>query len=367
MNRLAARPACMLLAACLPLILLLVLLPEPASWAAENEDVEAPDASPALDLPFTQEAPEGKTRASIPEVSFGGAHYVIAENEYHRGDLVLFGGSVEVRGDVLGSLVLIGGRGVVSGTVRGDVVGVASSIDLREGATVRDSVVSVAGSTQSAPGVRIGTGLVNVPFLDLSHFASGGSILSFLLWLAFWIKLLKAAFLFLAVVLLTAIFTERVGFCAGVLPNVAGRSFLWGLLVWVAATLAIIVMALTIVGIPVAILAWFAFKLVWWGGVAAVSCLIGQQVGRNIFGRSLTTFTATLLGFLIVVVVYMIPFVGGLAVGVIGLVGLGLMVTTRLGTRAPNGMFHAAPPGPPAAAGPLPAPVNTPAGPGAGI
>src|SRR5437867_9836973 len=238
--------------------------------------------------------------------------------------------------------------------------GCRSKIKVLDGTVIRGSLVNVCGSVEKAPEAEVGKDFVDLALLDFSRFVQGGSILSFLLWFVFWIKILKAAFLSLAVVALAAIFTDRIALCAGVLPGALGRSFLFGLLCWVGAVFSIIVMAITLIGIPFAILAGLVFKLVWWGGIAAVSCAAGQQIGRNVFGRSLSYFSATLLGYLLFVIVYLIPFFGGLVMGILGLIGLGLMAITRLGTRIPGSgppLFPGVPPPPAAPAAAATAPL----------
>jgi len=331
---------------------------DPKTGKLKRESVEEAEEAEEGQEPLPP-SPQRPARASTPSVSFGGGTYVIKENEHHRGDFVLLGGSVDVRGEVTGSLVLIGAQGTVSGEVKKDVVGIGSKIKVLDGTVIRGSLVNVCGSVEKAPEAEVGKDFVDLALLDFSRFVRGGSILSFLLWFVFWIKILKAAFLSLAVVALAAIFTDRIALCAGVLPGALGRSFLFGLLCWVGAVFSIIVMAITLIGIPFAILAVLVFKLVWGGGIAAVSCAAGQQIGRNVFGRSLSYFSATLLGYLLFVIVYLIPFFGGLVMGILGLIGLGLMAITRLGTRIPGSgppLFPGVPPPPaaPAAAGTAP-------------
>ena len=298
---------------------------------------------------------EGMVRAHTPDVALGGGHYVIRENEYHRGDFILFGGTIDVRGRVTGSLVLFGSQAEVTGTVGKDCVGIGSRVHLVNGAQIHGAVVNVLGRLDRGDEVTVGDEIVDLPFLDLSVFASGQSIVVFFLWLMFWVKVLKGAFLLLAVVLLTAIFTDRIAFAADVLPRAIGRSFLFGLLCWVCVVLAIILMAVTIIGIPFAILTGLAFKIVCWAGIAVVACAVGRNFGRNMLGRDIRPFAAALVGYLLLFVVYLIPFMGELIMGVVSVIGLGLLTITRLATREPgrNGL-HAPFPSSPAETPPAP-------------
>ena len=320
---------------------------------AEPEPSAEPEASPEDDPTF------GKTRSRTPETAFGGGHYVIGENEYHEGDFVLFGGTADIRGVVTGSLVLFGAQATVSGRIHQDVVSIASRVTLTDTAKVEGESVNILGQLHRSEGADIRSQVVDMPFIDLSMFGSGHSFLMFVLTLMFWIKLLKAAFLLLAVVVLTAVFTDRIAFGAEVLPRALGRSFLWGLLCWIVVVLATVLMAVTVIGLPLAILSGLAFKLVCWAGVAVVCCAMGTRVGRNVLGREIRPFAATLLGFLLLAIIYMIPLVGGLLMGVVTVMGLGVLTITRLATREPvkNGGKGAVPP--PAPPPPAHAPVPT--------
>jgi hypothetical protein len=320
--------------------------------AASDEEVEKKDDS----------ATEPRRRSMTPNVSFGRTHIVVGEDEYHDGDLVLLGGSVEVRGTVTRSLVLIGSRANISGEVNREIVAIASKVELREGARVGRELVNVLGRVDMEENVTIGQEFVNLPFIDLSAF-SGGSILGFIIKLILWIKLLLLALLFLAIVIISAIFADRIAFAADVLPSAWGRAFLFGLLVYLLWLVAAAVLVSSGIGAPLAGILWIGVTVLRWLGMAALFCAVGRQFGSNIFGRKLSYFGAILVGFLVYAIVYMIPFMGGIVKAIIGVTGIGLMVITRFGTRTPGQALSMAPVAPPPPPGPPPAAPPSPPGP----
>jgi cytoskeletal protein CcmA (bactofilin family) len=99
----------------------------------------------------------------------------------------------------------------------------------------------------------------------------------------------------------------------------------WGFLALVASPVAILLLALTLVGIPVAVLGLFALLTVLYAADILVGALIGRALLRPeerpaAFGRAL------LVGYGMVLLGHAIPFLG-IAVGVVSaLLGLGLFV-----------------------------------------
>ncbi len=103
------------------------------------------------------------------------------------------------------------------------------------------------------------------------------------------------------------------------------RTLGWGFLGIVATPVAIVLVALTLVGIPIAVLALFAYLVALYAADILVGALIGRALVRpserlGSFGRAL------LVGYGIVLVGHAIPFLG-LAVAVVsGLLGVGIVV-----------------------------------------
>jgi cytoskeletal protein CcmA (bactofilin family) len=233
------------------------------------------------------------------------SHEAILEGELAR-DLACFCGSLEVRGVV--------GRNVTARAERVQILGgarVGGDVDafLPEGETLEIAGgASVAGEARTNP-------IRDRRHDYLSHWRRPGFYVFFVIQFA-------AGFLFglLLHALAPRLFDADLR-GAGDFFRTAG----WGFLALVATPVAILLVALTLVGIPVAVLALFAFLTALYAADILVGALVGRALLRpgprpGSFGRSL------LVGYGIVLAGHAIPFLG-IAVGAVSaLLGLGLAV-----------------------------------------
>lgn len=302
-----------------------------APVGAAPESVEGDENTDA------EQAADTTTRRSpITGPLIGGGKYTVAPDEYHRGELVVIGGSLDMLGEQHGEIVLIGAHARIAGPVHGEVVAVASKVSLEDGARLEEGLVNVLGSLDEADGVEIRKQRVDLPLIDLSYFATGKSIFWVLLWLVFWIKLVTTAFLFLAIIVVAALVPGRIELAAEVFPAHWGRSFLFGLLACVGAALCIVLLAVSIIGIPLAMILGIAMKVIKWIGLAAIFLATGRQLLRSMTARTPSYFPGVLLGFFLFAIVNFIPIFGGILMLLLSITGIGLMVVTRLGTRVPG-------------------------------
>jgi len=102
-----------------------------------------------------------------------------------------------------------------------------------------------------------------------------------------------------------------------------------GLLVWVVAVPMIIIVTLTLIGIPLAILMalgmWLAGRL----GAAALVLIVGQALLKD----TDSDVGVAALGALLLGVVTMVPIIGGLVGLVVSFVSIGAVAITLFGTR----------------------------------
>jgi hypothetical protein len=124
-------------------------------------------------------------------------------------------------------------------------------------------------------------------------------------------------------------------------PFVAGG---YGLLVFVALPVALIIMIVTIILIPVAAIAVMLVPLAWLFGVIA----LGQEVGERftkainqVWAPVLSTGFGTFLLMLVLGFMEIIPCVGWLPSALVTLVSVGAAVMTWFGTRNPPGFIPA--------------------------
>jgi hypothetical protein len=245
---------------------------------------QAPAAAGAPETPSTQPAPPEPPPLPAPPARTG----------RHRGDVVRVGGSVRVDADetVDGDVAVIMGSATVDGHVTGDVAVVMGSLTLGPDAIIEGDVSTVGGSISRASGSRVDGKVSNV---GLGPMAAGGRMFPGFVMAPFaWRVGSLAATLWrvaiLAVLALLALavgrtWVEQIADHAAVDPWRAGLiGFFAEILLFPLCLVTIIVLAVSIIGIPLLLLLPFAFLallvvlLVGFTGVA-------YQVGRVLNAR----------------------------------------------------------------------------------
>lgn len=306
-------------------------------------------------------------------VSFGGKVDVPGEV---RGDVVSMGGSVDLGGSSKGDLAAIGGSVRVSGKVGGDVAAIGGDVALDKGAAVEGDVSVVGGRLTKEEGVsikgsvsQVGLGALRglLPALTRgglklalasgegskswsgSHWrhdadeeapSAGGRVLKAAAFLIFVIGLglvLGLAALFLPQETQAVAAAVRSDFwrCAGV-GTLMVILFLPGLLVLTVSILGIPL-------VPLAILAWCAAALF---GLGAFSLLLAERAAESLHKPLPAAPLAVVLGWLLLEA---LPLAGKLIGGFIGgtlsfagfllltcglVAGLGAVWNTRMGRKA---------------------------------
>lgn len=316
-------------------------------------------------LPVSPLFASGSQAVSVSDDSY------VPAGKVHEGDLVSVMGNVKVDGQVTGTVVVVLGSVEIKGKVDGDLVSIMSRAELGDAASVDGEFVNVGWTPIRSSGSTIGGEIVNVNFMNLIPFAGHGGGLSGLLRFLFILSLIKMALLFVTMVIIASLIPRRLSVMAAAFPTKWGWSFVVGILTYVGLWIAILFLALTLIGIPLALFLWFAGKALKWMGLAAILYLMGQTMGRNLWGRQLPHLASVLAGFVVFAVVSMIPGLGWAFSMCMSILALGLAVTTRFGSEpavagagavpgspAPPPVWAAAPAGAPSmGSGPGPDPA----------
>jgi uncharacterized RDD family membrane protein YckC len=260
----------------------------------------------------------------------------------------VFGSSRVTGGSVGDSVVSVFGTTRVNARVHGEVVAVFGNVELGPDAEIDGHISCVGGSVKRDPHAIVHGQVNNVAF-GPSFDGADGAFVGFHAWinqclflgrpLAFGADLLWAWWIAFALLgfyaLLALIFPRRIEKCMTTLDERPGFSILAALLTVLLTPIVIVLLCVTVVGIPVVpflVAALFfsslfgkAVMLTWLG--RCITKHLGDQVGRHVA-------VATLVGGGIMLLLYTVPVLGFILYKATGLLGLGVVVYTLiLGTR----------------------------------
>jgi hypothetical protein len=312
------------------------------------------------------------------QIVFGGT-YTLGPGQTLEGNLVILGGlaTLENGSMVRGDVTLTGGSLSVNGEIKGSITAVGGSISLSDTAIVDGDISTIGAALNRSDKAEVkgsvsnsGPGSIRLPMswsLQNLHNLSLGNILhpiSNILWNTF--QSLAIAALALLVALFLPIPTRRVAHTLVTQPVLAGG---FGLLTVIVAPALVVVLAITIILIPLSLMGvlLLAIALVF-GWIA-----IGLETGNRLAGllhvnwiAPISAAVGTLVVSLVSGAVAWIPCVGWILPAVIAMVGLGGVLISRFGAHGgyPHEIAHVVPA--PVAPPPVtPVPFNAPAAPAA--
>lgn len=301
-------------------------------------------------------------------------------SQTRRGDVVRFAGSIAVARDerVEGDVVAIGGSADVDGEVTGEVTVVGGSLHLGPEAVVRRDVTVVGGPLNRDPGARVygkisevGMGPQFSATPGAGRIFSRGRIFPLRMTFprigSFFGTILRVALLILfalIVVVLSDSFVNAIADRAATEPLRSGLAGLLAEILFVPlVVLTVVVLAVSIVGIPLLILVPFAVVLAFvlmLVGFTGVSSVVGRFI-TNRFGIERSPYVSVAIGVLAVVGITLIArlfaMIGGLVFGVVvanslavvgyfaeyiaWTIGIGAVILTWLGARRRGGQTAA--------------------------
>lgn len=307
-----------------------------------------------------------------------GDNYVLQSGQTLNGDLVVLGGNATIASGatVNGDIALLGGNLDLTGSVNGDIAAIGANVALAKGALVTGEVVSMGGNVTGADlgtirgGIRTFTprallfdgDAFRFPQADQTSPANtvGSWILKFL---GKTMQLLAMAVLAVIVVLLLPRPANRVADSIANQPWMSGGA---GFLTLLVTPFVLLILTITIILIPLTILATIALAVaIIFGWIA-----LGFQVGRRMevlfkteWADAVSAGVGTLVLGIVVGVLGYVPCVGGLIGFVAACAGLGGVILSGFGSRtaAPTGtalspVIEVIPPASPAPAAPPEAP-----------
>lgn len=285
-----------------------------------------------------------------------------------HGDAIAAGGSTYVDGTVEGDAVALGGSVDVRGHVTGSVRAMGGNVVLRSTAIIDGGATATAGTVIQEPGASVG-GQQTMPPPTFPLPLPGppgpgearpappwwlpGVFAGLLLMLhsLFWVgHLLFVAMFVGAAWLIAVLFPHAVARVRAVLERDAVMAFAAGVVAWPAVAVITVLLALTVVGVPLALAMPAVVIVAAQFGLAAVALVIGTRAHPSEPVRE------TVVGAVLLAIAFSVPGLGHL-VGLAAVTwGLGAVVLTlteawRFRTRPPDPHPPASPqaPGPTAA------------------
>lgn len=227
---------------------------------------------------------------------------------------VVVRGNAVVDGIVNDRLVVINGDTVISGTVEGGIVVVRGHVDLRPGARVGDVTLIRSDLTRANDAVVTGSIEERTGF----NLGIASAVFSALLWVGFTLALLVAALVF------AAVGSHQLVRAGNLLTTSPGWTIGAAAIVWLGLPIVAVILFFTVVGIPLGLgVLIFLLPALWILGYLVV----GTTIGRAIFERSRLSgsrpYLPSVVGVLLLQVLALLPFLGGLVALLLGLYGAG--------------------------------------------
>jgi hypothetical protein len=256
-------------------------------------------------------------------------------------DAVAFGGNLEIHGHVEGDAHAFGGNVILGPDARvdGDVSSFGGTVERADGAQVEGSVETfggaglgrmVAGEIKNGMREARNEGRHSHDDADESdgdEDHDGGGLAGFILTFAVLFGLGFLGQMFFPARM------KQLGDEVRRRPVQTGLTGFLGLLAMVPLT---VVLCITIIGIPAALVLWMAAPLAAALGYAAVASELGTHLPL-LRGRK-TQAVVLALGLLVLMVVGVIPVLGAIVSFLIVLMALGAVIRTRFGNNRPRGM-----------------------------
>lgn len=281
-------------------------------------------------IPAPPDAP-GRSVELHDMLTFGGDAHVAPGQEVR--DVITMGGDATIDGRTYGSVVTMGGDADVSGVVVGDVVTMGGDIHVREPGVVHGRLDSLGGDVQvdAANGASFGSsaqpmaiGARPGDFGRAIADEDGG-----LVW-----AVLRYSLLFLAAILFLGIAPERFGRVQRAIVERPVRTLATGTLGVLTGGVLMLALVVSLIGIPIALVLAIVAPVAAAAALASVVPVIGAMLPtQRLEGRPVARLAA---GAAVLFVVTRIPLVGGLALSLALLAGLGALVLTRFGARDAN-------------------------------
>jgi cytoskeletal protein CcmA (bactofilin family) len=307
---------------------LVVLLPLPAHAAEERLVGDIVVGPRGVEHDVSTGAGDIEVRGPVEDDVHSGFGDILVAGKV-KGDIDAGFGDVKIESPVEGDVRAEFGDVYVNAPIKGDVNVGWGDVDLGPKAEISGNLEceggEITGNRSAVKGDIMARGMA-IDF-DESH---GPSIIGFFGWLF-------AALAFTACAVLAAVVAPRpLASAASRAEESPGRSFVYGLISLPAAFVLCVVLAVSIVGIPLLLLLVPAYLALLFCGALVAAFFVGTRVlmvtGRYRVGNAL----AAVVGAMILAGTTFIPVLGDLFLYALSLLGTGAIILALFSRRRPN-------------------------------
>lgn len=272
-----------------------------------------------------------------------GGTYTLEEGQTLNGNLFILGGiaTLKTGSRITGDVILTGGTIRASGQIDGNILATGGLIDLNDTALVKGDVTTIAANLNRATGARI-EGNVNSGFSGPFTFTlpegvqvpdvrvNFNPILNI-----FWY--FTRSFLWAALAVVVVLFaprqSERVVKAVVVQPLITGGI---GLLTSIVFPLLLVLIAITLIGIPISLLGAFLLVVAWAFGLVSIGMEVGKRLAEALSQDWALPVSAGIGTFLLTLLINGIGFIdciGWIPGALVGVLAVGAVLLTRFGTQ----------------------------------
>jgi len=286
-----------------------------ADVAAAPEPNDAPKPKPRDDEPRPSAA------ADADELKVMGGHGELPKGRSVR-NVVVMGGTCDVYGRVTGDVSVMGGRVNLreGAIVEHDVTTMGGQVEMEKGAEVWGQMNTLGGILHKEDGAKVGkqVEVAGTSERDEKHKRSFvqrvGDAVS------------NTALLFVLGVVLLALAPKRMETLRIEVARAPMRQLGLGIVGFVGFLVAIVVLCVTVIGLPLALIAALLGFVGLYGGMVAALTVLGAALVRH---KSENVYVHLAVGCAIFFFVYPLPYVGPPLVLGLLFVGVGVLVSTR--------------------------------------
>jgi hypothetical protein len=307
---------------------LVVLLPFPAHAAEERLVGDVVVGPRGVEHDVSTGAGDLEVHGLVEDDVHSGFGDVLVIGEV-KGDIEAGFGDVKIEGPVDGDVRAEFGDVYVNSLVKGDVNVGWGDVDLGPDAEIWGNLLcegcEITGNRDAVKGDMMARGMA----LDF-HESRGPGIIGFVGWLF-------AALAFAACAVLAAVVAPRpLASAASRAEESPGRSFVYGLVSLPVFFVLCVVLAVTIIGIPLLLLLVPAYLALLFFGALVAAFFIGTRIlmftGRYRVGNAL----AAVVGAMILAATTLIPVLGNLLLYALTLLGTGAIILALFSRRRPR-------------------------------